>query len=195
VSAVLDYPHRYAFTADEYFRMGEAGVFPPEARVELIEGEIVEMAPIGSPHAGTVNILTRAFVLLAGDRAIVSVQNPLIVSDRSVPQPDVAVLGARATSYTDAHPTAADVFLVVEVSDTTARFDRSIKVPLYARAGIQEAWVVDVNAKVVHVYREPEAGGYRTTRTVAVGGEVALRALPDVRIAVGDLFPEATRPL
>jgi Uma2 family endonuclease len=189
VSAVLDYPHRYAFTADEYFRMGEAGVFPPEARVELIEGEIVEMAPIGSPHAGTVNILTRAFVRLAGDRAIVSVQNPLIVSNRSVPQPDVAVLRARATSYTDAHPTAADVFLVVEVSDTTARFDRSIKIPLYARAGIREAWVVDVNARAVHVYREPDMRGYRVALTLSLDSEVAPLALPDVRVVLRDLFP------
>lgn len=189
MSAVLDYPHRYAITAAEYLRMGEAGVFAPEARLELIEGEIIEMAPIGSPHAGAVNILTRTFVRLAADRAIVSVQNPLIVSDRSVPQPDLAILRARADSYSDAHPTAPDVFLVVEVSDTTLRFDRSIKVPLYARCGIQEAWVVDVNAKAVHVYREPDGNGYGTAYTVSVGGEVAPLALPDVRVVARDLFP------
>jgi Uma2 family endonuclease len=189
MNAVLDYPHRYAFTAAEYFRMGEAGVFPPDARVELIEGEIVEMAPIGSPHAGAVNVLNRALVLLAGDRAIVSVQNPLIISDRSVPQPDLALLRARADSYSESHPTVADVLVVVEVSDTTLRFDRSTKVPLYARCGILEAWIVDLNHKVVHVYRDAGPDGYRTALTMSSEGELAPLGLPDARLAVRELFP------
>ncbi len=139
MSVVLEYPQRHAVSAEEYLRMGEAGVFAPDARLELTEGEIVEMAPIGSPHAGTVNILLRLFSRGASDLALVSVQNPLIVGDRSVPQPDLALLKPRADSYTRSHPTAADVLLVVEVADSTLSFDIGTKIPLYAGCGIAEA--------------------------------------------------------
>jgi len=147
MSAVLEYPQRHAVSAEEYLRMGESGVFAPEARLELIEGEIVEMAPIGSPHAGMVNILIRLFSRAAGDLAVVSAQNPVIVGDRSVPQTDVALLKPRADSYARSHPTTAEVLLVVEVADTTLSFDLGTKIPLYARGGITEAWVVDLQER------------------------------------------------
>lgn len=188
-SGILEYPQRHAVSATEYLRMGEAGVFGPEARLELIEGEIVEMTPIGSRHAGTVNTLNRLLVRLAGDRAVVSVQNPAIVSARSVPQPDLALLAPRDDSYSAAHPTAANVLLAIEVADTTLAFDIETKVPLYARAGIPEVWVVDVNEQAIRVYRDPSASGYKTSFTVAGEGSVASLVLPDVRIVVSDLFP------
>src|SRR6266487_355884 len=144
MSAVLEYPQRHAVSAQEYLRMGDAGVFAPDARLELIEGEIVEMAPIGSRHAGAVKALNRLFSRLVGDQAVVSVQDPVIIGDRSVPQPDLALLKPRADSYSGAHPTAADVLLMVEVADTTLPFDMDTKVPLYARSGIAEVWVVDL---------------------------------------------------
>jgi Uma2 family endonuclease len=169
--------------------MGEAGVFGPEARLELIDGEIVEMTPIGSPHAGAVNALNRLLVRLAGDRAVVSVQNPAMLSDRSVPQPDLALLEPRADSYSAAHPTAAAILLAIEVADTTLVFDVETKVPLYARAGVREVWVVDVNEQAIRVYRDPSPTGYKTSFTVAGDGSVASLALPDVRIVVSDLFP------
>ncbi len=189
MSAVLEYPQRHAVSAEEYLRMGEAGVFAPDARLELIEGEIVEMAPIGSPHAGTVIILNRLFSRAAGDLAIVSVQSPLIVGDRSVPQPDLALLKPRADSYTRSHPTAADVLLVVEVADATLPFDIGTKIPLYAGCGIAEAWVVDVQERAVRVFRDPSPSGYRTSFTVSGGESVTALALPALVVALPVLFP------
>lgn len=169
--------------------MGEAGVFAPEARLELIEGEIVEMAPIGSPHASTVRLLNRLFVHRAGDLAIVSVQSPLVVGERSVPQPDLALLRPRADNYFSSHPAATDVLLVVEISDTTLRFDLSTKIPLYARAGITEAWVVDLEKRAVRVFRDPDSSGYRTSFTASGGEKVGAGALPEVALAVSEFFP------
>lgn len=189
MSAALEYPQKHPISAEEYLRMGEAGVFAPEVRLELIEGEIIEMAPIGSPHAGCVNKLTEWFVQRASGRGIVSVQHPLIVSSLSVPQLDLAILKPRADYYSGSHPTASDVLLVVEVAETTLAFDLKTKVPLYARCGIVEAWVVDVNERVVRVFGEPAAGGYRSSFSAQVGHSVACTALPEVAIDVAELFP------
>lgn len=189
MSAVLEYPQRHRVSAQEYLRMGEAGVFAPETRLELIEGEIVEKAAIGSPHASTVAVLGRILGQAAGDRALVWVQNPVVLSVRSVPQPDLALLRPRADNYYGAHPAVADVLLVIEVSDATLAFDLGTKVPLYARAGVPEVWVVDLNERAVRVHREPSTNGYRTSFTVTPGGNVASLALSDVRLAPSDLFP------
>lgn len=169
--------------------MGEKGVFAPDARLELIEGEIVEMAPIGSPHAGRVNMLNRLLSRRVGDRAVVSVQNPLIAGERSVPQPDLALLVPRSDAYTDSHPTAADVLLVVEVSDTTLAFDLGAKLALYARSGIPEVWIVDVGGRAVRAFREPVAGGYRE-RLVAARHEerVVSTRVTEAWIEVRELF-------
>ncbi len=189
MSAILEYPQKHPISAEEYLRMGEAGVFAPEARLELIEGEIVEMAPIGSPHAGCVNKLAELFFQRAGRHALVSVQHPVIVSGQSVPQPDLALLQRRDDYYSGSHPRASEVLLVVEVADTTLAFDLATKVPLYGRCGIAEAWVVDVNARVIHVFREPGAAGYGTTLIVKPGDNVACVAVPEVSLEVGELFP------
>lgn len=170
--------------------MGETGVFAPEARLELIEGEIVEIAPIGSRHAGAVKILNRLLGRLVGERAIVSVQDPLIIGERSVPQPDLALLRPRADSYSGAHPTPADVLLVVEIADTTLAFDIGTKVPLYARAGIPEAWVIDLQERAVRVFRDPSANGYRQSFTVSGDDSVAAAMLPGVVVALPALFPK-----
>lgn len=188
MSASLEYPQKHLISAEEYLRMGEGGVFAPDARLELIEGEIIEMAPIGGPHLARVNRLTRLLVERTGDRAIVSTQNPLIIADRSVPQPDLALLRPRQDEYASSLPGAADVMLAVEVADTTLRFDLRTKVPLYARCGIPEAWVVDVNERVVHAFRDPSAAGYRTSLTLKPGDGVACIALAEARIEVAELF-------
>ena len=189
MSAVLEYPQRHAVSAEEYLRMGEGGVFAPEARLELIEGEIVEMAPIGSPHAGMVKILNRLFGRLAGDQAIVSVQDPLVIGERSVPQPDLVLLKPRADSYTRSHPTTADVLLVAEVADTTLPFDLGTKIPLYAAAGIPEAWVVDLQGRALCVFRDPSPSGYRTSFTVQGDESVTALALSVIVVPVAVLFP------
>jgi Uma2 family endonuclease len=188
MSAVPHYPQRHPISVDEYLRMGEAGVFAPEARLELIEGEIIEMPPIGSPHAGTVALLDRLLARAAGDQAFVWVQNPLRLGERSMPQPDLALLKPRPDSYRRSHPTAADVLLAIEVSDTTARFDMETKLPLYARHGIRELWIVDLNEQAIRVYREPGAGGYATSLVVMGDQTVASSALPQVRLAACETF-------
>lgn len=170
--------------------MGEGSVFAPDARLELIEGEIIEMAPIGPPHAGTVAILGRLLERAAGDAGVVWVQNPVRIGDRSMPQPDVVLLKPRADMYTRSHPLPADVHLLIEVSDTTLRFDVATKMPLYARAGIVEAWVVDVESGAVQVFRDPGAAGYGVSFTVAGGERLSARAVPQVAIKVSELFPK-----
>src|SRR6266545_978969 len=137
------------------------------------------MAPIGSRHAGAVNALNRLFNRLVDDRAVVAVQNPVIIGERSVPQPDLALLKPRADSYSGAHPTPADVLLVVEVADTTLAFDIGTKVPLYACFGIPEAWVVDLQERAVRVFRDPSANGYRQSFTVSGEDSVAAAMLPE----------------
>jgi Uma2 family endonuclease len=187
--SVLDSPRRHAISAAEYLRMGEAGVFAPGARLELIDGEIIDMTPIGSRHAGAVNALTALLVRLAGDRGVVAVQNPAVVSDRSVPQPDLVLLAPRADRYARAHPTADEIWLAIEVADTTLAFDVERKVPMYARAGVREVWVVDVNSRAIRVYRDPDPAGYRTTITATGDDIVASLALPEVRLRVAEVFP------
>jgi len=168
--------------------MGEAGVFAPDARLELIEGEIIEMAPIGVPHASIVGSLTRLFVRQAGDAAFVWVQNPVIVGKRSMPQPDLAILKARTDDYSSRHPAVDDVLLAVEVSDSTLAFDLERKANLYARAGIREFWVVDVNARGVHVHREPAEQGYARVSVATREDIVQSMALPEIRTSPREIF-------
>jgi Uma2 family endonuclease len=189
MSQPLERPRRHAVTAEEYLRMGEAGVFAPDARLELIDGEILEMAPIGSPHASTVNALNKQLVLLASDAAIVSVQNPVILGERSVPQPDLALLAPRADNYASGHPRVSDVYLVVEVADATLRFDLGTKVPLYARSGIREVWIVDVQERIVRVFRDASASGYRTSLTIGEGERLEVGAAPAIAFPLSRIFP------
>ena len=150
------------FSADDFERMVEAGILGPEDRVELVEGEVVEMAPIGSRHAACVKRLNRLLGGLLGDRALLGIQDPVRLDAYTQLQPDVAVLRPRADFYAAAHPGPEDVWLVIEVTDSTEGHDRAVKVPLYARAGIPELWLVDLPREVIEVYRQPTAEGYAT---------------------------------
>lgn len=147
-------------TADEYERMGEAGIFPRDARLELIEGEIFEMSPIESPHAACVKFLGGLLNRIFGGTLIVSIQDPIRLDDFSEPQPDVALLRRRDDFYRGAHPTPADVLLVIEVADTTVVTDRTVKVPIYARAGVAEVWLVNIPDGQVEVYSDPSEDSY-----------------------------------
>jgi Uma2 family endonuclease len=140
--------------------MGEAGIFAPDDRVELIQGEIIDMSPIGSGHAGLVKHLIRLFTRALEDSIIVAVQDPVRLNDFSEPQPDLALLQYREDFYTKSHPRAEDVLLLVEVADTTLQYDTEIKLPLYARSGIPEVWLVDVEGREVVLYSHPEEGRY-----------------------------------
>lgn len=181
-------PTRRAFSVAEYYQMGEAGILNEDDRVELIEGEIVEMPPIGSPHASCVRRMSQRLFEFVGTRALVSVQDPLRLSDRSEPVPDLMLLRPRADFYASAHPTAADVFLLIEVSDTTLAYDRGTKVPLYAREGVPEVWIADLKGKRVLVFREPSTAGYRDSHTMRASERLAPTAFPDVEFAISDIL-------
>src|ERR1700730_3657390 len=137
-------PHRHRITVGEYYRMAELGLLAPDARVELIAGEVIDMAPTGSQHGGTTNYLDYALKQATGGRALVRVQLPIRLDEHNEPEPDLAVVKQRADFYKEGHPTAADALLIVEVGDTTLRYDREVKVPLYAARGISEVWIVDL---------------------------------------------------
>jgi Uma2 family endonuclease len=177
-----------SFTVAEYRRMVEAGILSENDRVELIDGEVFEMSPIGEPHAACVGRLTQTITLLLLRSAIVWVQNPIVLNDYSEPQPDVAVLKPRADFYGQAHPRPADVWLVIEVSDTTLEYDRKVKVPLYARAGITEMWVVNLPEERIEVYAHPTGGVYQTITSYGRGEKVQSRSLAALRVNVAEVL-------
>ena len=179
------------FTVDEYYRMADAGILTEDDRVELIEGEIVELPPIGSRHAACVDRLNRLFVTQVGDRAIVRVQNPIRLSERSEPEPDLALVRARPGFYAEAHPGPGDLLLIVEVAETSFDYDRSVKSRLYARAGIPELWIVELQRDRVEVFSEPRADGYHTTRVYRRGNRLAVTALASLNVPVEAILGEA----
>jgi Uma2 family endonuclease len=177
---------RRLFTIEEYERMVETGILTQDDRVELIEGEIVEMSPIGDAHAAFVANLTHLLVHAVGDRARVWVQGPVRVPPRSKPQPDLALL--RPRSYVRAGATMEDALLAIEVADTSLRYDRIVKLRLYARAGIPKYWIVDATTETVEVYCEPSGERYATVQHPTRGGTIAPLALPDAIISVDAIF-------
>jgi len=182
---------RRRFTIEEYYRMGEVGILGPEDRVELIEGEIVEMSPIGPRHATCVTALTRRLLQAVGDRAVLWPQNPVRLLPDSEPRPDVVLLHPPEARYWEHRAEPADAMLVVEVAETSYRYDRHVKLPLYARAGVPEVWIVDLAHAAVEVFREPRATGYGSAQRVERGGTIAPAALPDAAIAVTEILPPA----
>lgn len=181
-------PARRMFTTAEYHRMGEAGILTEDDRVELIEGEIIRMTPIGPLHTSTVDRLTSLFVSRVGSRAIVRVQGPIVLDRYSEPQPDLTLLKPRADFYAGRHPHPSDVLLAVEVMQTSADFDRGVKFPLYARGGIAEVWLIDVNARTITIGRKPTLRGYRDTATRAGSERLAPAALPRIAFRVSELL-------
>ncbi|MCO6416982.1 Uma2 family endonuclease [Siccirubricoccus sp. KC 17139] len=175
---------RHKLDVRDYHRMGEAGIFAEGTRVELIEGEIVDMAPIGSEHTGTVTSLTEAIYATIAGRATVAVQSPLRLSEFSEPEPDLLLLKPRADRYRSEHPTAADVLLLIEVANTSLRYDRDVKLPLYAKHGVPEVWIVNLTEGLIEVYRDPKDEAWLTTRRVMPGETVEPAALPGLRLAV-----------
>lgn len=167
--------------------MVKARILREDDRVELIDGEVIEMAPVGSRHVACVNDLTRSFVQQLGDRATVSIQNPVRLSSGSEPQPDLSILRPRTDRYREAVPATADVLLLIEVSDTTLPFDRGVKLPLYAESGIPEVWIADLSRRGFLVHRQPEGRAYREVAVVKEGMLSPL-ALPDVLIDVRDVL-------
>ena len=180
---------RYRFTVDEYERMAQVGVLTRCDRVELLDGEIVEMTPIGDRHASVVARLGALFSGRLGNRTIVWPQNPVMLRVvRSVPQPDIVLVRPRKNFYVDGKPGPKDILLLVEVMDTSAEKDRRVKLPLYARAGIAETWLIDVQAGRVEIFRRPTKKGYGEATTLERGARLTPQAFPDLELTVEDLL-------
>lgn len=183
-----EWPRKHRITVHEYHRMAEEGLLAPDARVELIEGEIIDMAPIGPPHGSVVDELTYAFIHAVGRRAIVRVQGAVRLSERSEPQPDLALLKPRKDHYRRSQPAPSDTLLLIEVSDSTLRYDRHIKVPLYARHGIPEAWIIDTRAGKLHVFRSPKKGAYTDVSSTSRPAVLPVPGLSGVNLDLSGLL-------
>lgn len=179
---------RHLLTVDDYHRMGEAGILREGDRVELIEGELIEMAPISSEHAACVNAINRLLILALGDRAIVAPQNPVRLDRRNEPQPDFAVLKPQPHHYRSELPMPNDVLLIIEVATSSLVYDRSVKLALYARHGIPEIWIVDLASQVLEVFRRPAGERYQSSARIGRSGSVDIEALPGVHIAADPIF-------
>jgi len=178
----------HKFTVEEYGRMGEAGVFPPGVRVELIEGKIVDMSPIGDRHAACVGWLNRTLTLLLQHTALIWMQNPVRLDNYSEPEPDILVLKPRGDFYRNGKPRPEDVLLLIEVSDSTLEVDRKRKVPLYARSGVPEVWIVNLVDERVETFADPSGGAYQTAATFSRGEEVQSRSLAALRLGVSEIL-------
>ncbi len=177
---------RWRFTVHDYHRMGEAGILHEDDRVELIEGELVEMAAIGARHFSCVNRLNRLLVINVGDEAIVSVQNPVRLNEHTEPQPDLTVI--RPRDYRLSLPGPEDVLLLIEVSDTTLAYDRGVKLPLYARAEIGEAWIVNLPGETIERYTGPSAGSYRQADQMRRGQTLTSTALSGLILSADEIL-------
>lgn len=168
--------------------MGTAGVLTRDDRVELLDGHIIRMSPIGPPHASTVARLNVLLIRRFGGRATIWTQNPIVLDRWSEPQPDVCVLAPRADFYAAGHPRPKDVLLGVEVMDSSRSYDRTLKLPLYAKAELREVWFVDLKAQSIDVFRRPALRGYREQRTYARGETIVPLAFPRLRIRVNEIL-------
>ncbi len=176
------------FTTTEYHKLLETGFFTEDDRVELIDGEIIAMSPIGSKQAGCVNKLNRILNQKAGRIAIVATQNPVWLNEYSEPQPDIALLKPRPDYYTTSHPTPEDTLVAIEVADSTLEGDRQIKLPKYALAGIPEAWLVDLVNGRIEIYALPNEGVYQEIRIVLRHQNVVSRTLPQLKVKASDIL-------
>jgi Uma2 family endonuclease len=181
-------PARTRITTERYQRMIATGVLTHRDRIELIEGGMFDMAPIGPKHAALTTRLTRLFVRALGDSGVVSPGGPVNLGEFSEPQPDILLLKPRADDYSSRVPEAADVLLLIEVSDSALMFDQGTKLSLYARYHVSEYWVVDVGSERIVTYRGPTPRGYDYVREFAATDALSPLAFPDVKIDIGQLF-------
>jgi len=180
-------PHR-KFTVDEYHYFIEQGVFKPEERIELWEGEFIEMSPIGKRHAACVNYLIEFLRDVLEKTVIISPQNPIVLNDFSEPQPDICILQRRDDFYRNTSAMANDVLLVMEVADTTVKYDRDIKFPRYAANGIKEAWLIDLENNRVEIHSEPNEMGYSLIKLLHRGQQAESTVLPQIKILVEEIL-------
>ena len=183
-------PKKRLFTRKEYHSMGKAGIFAPNERVELLEGEIIVMSPAGDRHSACIVRLNRAFAgLNIANRTLVSVQSPVVTSPTSEPEPDLMLLSFRDDRYDFGKPRPQDVLLLIEVSDSSLEYDREVKLPYYASLGIPETWIANLQDDRIETHTEPVPLGYRATRIYNRGDTISPTAFPDLKIEVNDIIP------
>jgi Uma2 family endonuclease len=182
-------PSRHKLNADDFHRMAEAGIFGEDDRIELIDGELIDMAPIGQGHAAIVSGLNEALVIACAGRAIVWPQNPIRLNPFNEPQPDLAVLRRRPDFYASGErPGPADVLLLIEVADSSVKFDQTVKRPLYARTKIGEYWIVNLKRRILDAYTSPHGDAYRETKTYRPGDSVTLALAPEIVVKLDLIF-------
>lgn len=179
---------RKKFRVDEVYKMMEIGILPEESGWELINGEIIRRMTIGSKHASTVKKLNRIFTNLLGERAIISVQDPIHIDEHNEPEPDVALLKPRDDFYAESHPTPQDVLLLIEVSGSTIEFDRETKKTLYAEAGIEEFWLVNLKEQTIETYSQPKNGNYRLAQILEKGETVNSKTIENLKLEVEEIL-------
>jgi Uma2 family endonuclease len=176
------------FTVDEYYRMVDAGILTEHDRTELINGEIIQMSAMGSRHAAVVTRVTNLLVPLFKNKALLRPQLPLRLNDFNEPEPDIVLLKPRQDCYSSRHPGPADVFLVLEISDSSLKYDRDIKLPIYARFQVPEVWIVDLPGNALLVYRDPSANGYKTSLSFQRGDASSCLAFPDIELTINEVL-------
>jgi len=184
----VDLQKDFKFTVEQYHLMHEAGVFAEGDRLELIDGEIKTMSPIGRKHAACIIRLSKLFEKKLGDQVLISAQNPILLKDNSEPQPDLAILKPREDFYEESLPTPADILLIIEVADSSLEYDQAIKAPLYATAGIPEMWLFDVNNKTIASFSQHSALGYKQLQRYDQGDQLTMQMFPDVVFNWQELF-------
>ncbi|MGH8728904.1 MAG: Uma2 family endonuclease [Burkholderiales bacterium] len=184
----VEEPVKHRLSVADFLRMAEVGILREDDRIELIEGELIDMAPIGSKHLSMVAVLSEMLTLAASGKAFIISQSPVILSEDSQPEPDLVLLKPRADHYSTALPTPSDVLLLIEVADTTLDYDRNTKIPLYARTGIPEVWLVNLKDNSIEVYREPSAAGYKLILRPAAEDSISPTQFSEFSLKPKDLF-------
>jgi Uma2 family endonuclease len=183
-----DIVKKHLLTVDEYHRMGEIGILKQQDRVELIEGEIIDMAPVGSNHAGTVLRLSKALNKILQEKADVYVQSPIVLNNINEPEPDIALLKPRDDDYRHSLPKPEDILLIIEVAESSLQYDCEIKIPLYAKHGIPEVWLVDLANNQLTTYTCPKHNKYENIQTTTNYSEITLLEIPGIKLNLSKLF-------
>jgi len=181
-------PHPKKFTRDIYHKMAELAIFQESDRLELIKGEIIEMSPVGTRHAACVNRLNQLLGKKLPSETIISVQNPIVLTNNSEPQPDLVILKYRQDFYANQHPHPEDILLLIEVSDSSIDYDKNVKIPLYAENQISEVWLVNLNDNSVEIYQKPYRNYYQSIQKLSAINIISLNNFPEVEIKISELF-------
>ncbi len=177
----------HRFTIDEYYHLAEAGILHEDDNVELIEGRIIDMTPIGSKHASCVKRIIELLTDRLQKRATIGVQDPIDLNEQTEPEPDITILKKRSDFYAEHHPRPEDVLLIIEVADSSINYDRSIKIPLYAKSGIQEVWLINLIENIIEVYQNPSQIGYKICKKVYKEDTISPLCFSDINIKASEI--------